>query len=123
MSKANPRPSAPRVPAWVPTDAAETEASSLTAPAKTCASCGRPLDGHRPEAVYCTGRCRTAAYRARKAAQPGPTPALVDDTSHPNGTRDVERVTSRAGSEYAAAQTFWRKVGEIRRGRPGIRRS
>jgi hypothetical protein len=36
-----------------------------------CSVCGRPLDGRRKGAKTCEGKCRTAAWRARKAM---PTP-------------------------------------------------
>lgn len=38
----------------------------------SCALCGRPVSG---KATYCSGRCRTKAYRARLAARVQVTPA------------------------------------------------
>jgi hypothetical protein len=32
---------------------------------RTCAHCGKPLDGHRADAKVCGAPCRTAVWRAR----------------------------------------------------------
>lgn len=32
---------------------------------RTCANCGRSIEGHRRQAIYCDGPCRAAASRAR----------------------------------------------------------
>lgn len=31
-----------------------------------CAQCGKPLDGYRADARYCSQACRQSAYRERK---------------------------------------------------------
>jgi len=38
--------------------------------APRCASCGSALVGRRSDAIYCTGRCRAAASRARRRPPP-----------------------------------------------------
>jgi len=42
----------------------------MTATARTCANCGKSLDGYRADAKSCGPPCRTAAWRARAAETP-----------------------------------------------------
>lgn len=42
-----------------------------------CAACGTPLEGRRPNVVYCGQACKVRAYRHRRRARPRD-PALVD---------------------------------------------
>jgi hypothetical protein len=46
---------------------ATAAARSPRPPARACARCGEEFEPRRPEAVYCSGACRQAAYRARLA--------------------------------------------------------
>ena len=43
----------------------QMEERLAAAPGRVCAGCGRPLSGARPDALYCSGRCRQAALRSR----------------------------------------------------------
>lgn len=61
-------PSPSLTPLRAPLSACEKHA--LEKPASRCQSCGRPVDRNgRPgrPATYCSGACRTAAHRARRA--------------------------------------------------------
>jgi hypothetical protein len=47
---------------------------SVTDPGRRCGACGGPLPGTDPRRRFCSGACRMAAHRARRAA---PAPARV----------------------------------------------
>jgi hypothetical protein len=36
---------------------------------KPCLDCGRPIQPHRVDALYCSAACRQRSYRGRLAAQ------------------------------------------------------
>ena len=44
---------------------------------KSCAYCGAEFTASKPEALYCSGRCRVAAYRARN--RPAVTTGVTDN--------------------------------------------
>jgi hypothetical protein len=61
-------------------------------PARSCVVCGESIDGRRADAVTCSGKCRTAAWRSRK---PSGGPHATDARSTPSVTVRDPLVTLR----------------------------
>ena len=68
-------------------EAEPSSAAGVRLGAPRCASCGSELVGRRSDAVYCTGRCRAAASRARRR----PVAAGRDDVRPRDGGEERAR--------------------------------
>jgi hypothetical protein len=78
---------------WV---GAKDSEGGMTDPTRSCARCGRSLDGRRPQAIYCGGPCRAAASRERALSRPAPRRWVFDLVRHKKRTRTAHATRARA---------------------------
>jgi hypothetical protein len=68
---------------------------------RTCVKCGKPLEGMKPTAVYCSIGCKDAAKYARR--KPAPITELPEPPDEPDETIEARtRVVLEAASRLAS---------------------
>jgi putative heme degradation protein len=78
---------------------------------KTCDGCGQPFTPARSDARFCSGRCRTVAYRVRRD---GPKPAVR--------RKPLTDQVGRAALDLAKIVRRWKRLAEDDRFRRTMQR-
>lgn len=63
--------------------------------AATCDTCGKSFDAARADARYCSGRCRTLAYRKRQGETAPARPRRPLPDAFRDAALDLDRITGR----------------------------
>lgn len=82
-----------------------------------CSHCGQPYEAKRADSLYCSGKCRTAAHRAKQTA----TAALVVACAVCGESFEAGRAgalycsPSCKGKAYRRRYNEWKKAAMMRR--------
>lgn len=80
---------------------------------RECARCGQTFQTRRPEARFCSGRCRNSAQRARAKGQPERDPKAATPAGEPAETFKVAGTLAAVVAELTAAGVLESSTGQV----------